>query len=197
MTVTIILAAGSSSRMGKPKMLLPYKGKTLMQCIIDEVSLVKDNTILVVTGCYHHFLEPLLKEQNIAFIKNEEWQNGMGSSVSTGINYILQHFPSTENVFILTCDQPFINATLLQQMIAEKSAGGKGIAACTYAGTTGVPVLFDKKYFDRLLLLKGNEGAKKIVAELTEDVCTIDFPEGITDIDEPGDYEKLVTDNKR
>jgi len=192
MTVSLILAAGSSSRMGEPKMLLMYKGKTLLQHVIDEAKFINDNLLIVVTGRYHDLLVPLLQQQSIEPIKNEQWKNGMGSSVSAGVCYILKNFPSAENVLILTCDQPFVSTALLQQLINTKVISGKGIAACAYGDTVGIPVLFDKKYFNLLLSLKDNKGAKKIVSDSMKDVVSIDFPAGIIDIDEPKDYEKLI-----
>ena len=63
--------------------------------------------------------------------------------------------------------------------------------ACTYAGTTGTPVLFDKKYFTPLSLLQGSQGAKKLVQQFIDDSATVDFPLGAIDIDTPDDYSQL------
>ena len=192
MTVCLLLAAGSSSRMGQPKMILPYKDKTFLQHIIDEVKAIKDTTLLIVTGCYHTLIEQSLIQQQIPLIKNDQWQDGMGSSIQTGMAYLMQHYPAATDVFILVCDQPFISATLLQQMMAAKEHTGKGIVACTYTSTIGTPVLFDKKYFNQLLLLQGASGAKKLVQQFEADTATVNFPAGAMDIDTPEDYGKLV-----
>jgi molybdenum cofactor cytidylyltransferase len=192
MTVCLLLAAGSSSRMGQPKMMLPYNSKTLLQHIIDEVKATKNTTLLIVTGCYHTLIELSLIKQQIPLVKNEQWQAGMGSSIQTGMAYLMQHYPAATNVLIMVCDQPFISANLLQQMMAAKLNTGKGIVACTYIGAIGTPVLFDKKYFNQLLFLQGASGAKKLVQQFEEDVVTINFPAGVMDIDTPADYEKLL-----
>ena len=197
MTVFLLLAAGNSSRMGKPKMLLPFNGKTLLQHSIDEIKKITDQKLLVVTGCYHSLLKEQLQQQQILFFQNEHWQEGMASSIGAGMKYILQYFPDAVNVMILVCDQPFISAGLFQQMITKKAELVKGIIACKYNDTTGVPVLFDKKYFARLAILKGDVGAKKLVQQFVEDTAVIDFPEGAADIDTPEDYEKFIkTPNK-
>ena len=192
MTVCLLLAAGSSSRMGQPKMMLAFKGSTLLQHIIDEVKATKSNTLLIVTGCYHTLIEQSLIQQQIPIVKNGQWQAGMGSSIQIGMAYLLQHYPAATAVLILVCDQPFISATLLQQMMAAKEYTGKGIVASTYTGTIGTPVLFDKKYFNDLALLQGTTGAKKLVQQFETDVATVSFSAGAIDIDTPEDYEKLL-----
>ena len=192
MTICLLLAAGSSSRMGQPKMMLAFKGSTLLQHIIDEVKATKSTTLLIVTGCYHTLIEQSLIQQQIPIVKNGQWQAGMGSSIQTGMAYLQQYYPAATNVLILVCDQPFVSATLLQQMMAAKESTGKGIVACTYTGTFGTPVLFDKKYFNDLALLQGATGAKKLVMQFKTDVATVSFPAGAMDIDTPEDYEKLL-----
>jgi len=203
MNVCLLLAAGSSSRMQTsvlpnafaresiPKMLLPFNGKTLLQHGIDEIKKLHDNKLLVVTGCYHTLLKEILEQQQIEFVQNENWKEGMGSSIQTGINYMLTHCREATSVIILVCDQPFISADMLQQMLDTKNKSGKGITACMYNDTLGTPVLFDKKYFHQLVLLSGQTGAKKLVQQFATDTATVDFPLGAVDIDTPEDFEKL------
>jgi molybdenum cofactor cytidylyltransferase len=96
-------------------------------------------------------------------------------------------------VFIVVCDQPFVNATLLHQLIAQQIITGKGIIASTYDNTAGTPVLFNKIYFADLLALQGQEGAKKILQEYTDDLALVPFPLGALDIDTAEDYQQLLT----
>ncbi|MFT3679857.1 MAG: nucleotidyltransferase family protein [Ferruginibacter sp.] len=197
MTVCLLLAAGSSSRMDTedfvktPKMLLLHNGKTLLQHILDEVKKTAAAEPLVVTGCYHKHLEQILQQQHIAFTENKNWQQGMGSSIQAGTQYITTHYPAATEIIILVCDQPHISSSLLQQMMEIKNNTGKGIVACAYDNTTGTPVLFDKKYFELLLQLEGSTGAKKIVQQYMDDCSTVDFPLGNIDIDTPADYYAL------
>jgi molybdenum cofactor cytidylyltransferase len=191
MTVCLLLAAGSSSRMGKPKMLLTFNNKTFLQHIIDETKKLSDAPLLVVTGCYHSLTAPILTAQNIPYIENKNWQEGMGSSIQTGVEYILSKYPDTENIIITVCDQPHISFSLFNKLIEAHTKTGKNIIASTYNGTAGTPVLFGKKYFEQLRQLKGQYGAKKIIQQFSQDVFCIDFPEGATDIDTPEDYKAL------
>lgn len=192
MTVALLLAAGSSTRMGQPKMLLPFNGKSLLQHCIDEIKNSSAHDLLVVTGCYHSLLEEILKQQQIIYTENEHWQQGMGSSIQKGINQIIQHFSEADSVIILVCDQPHISSSLINEIINKKQETGKGIVASFYDNTIGTPVLFDKKYFTLLSELDGIYGAKKIVQQFKEDTATVDFPEGSIDIDTPEDYSLLA-----
>lgn len=216
MTNCLLLAAGSSSRMAGlafsadqqpaiqesgipcgnnrgavPKMLLPFKGKTLLQHVIDEIKNSDAAYLTVVTGCYHSVLNEILRLQEIDLVENKNWEAGMGTSIQSGVAHILQHYPHTENIIILVCDQPYISAALLNELIMTKQKTGKGIIASAYNSTSGTPVLFDKKYVDSLLLLNGQTGAKKIVQQNINDVAQVVFPEGAFDIDTPEDYYSL------
>ena len=191
MTICLLLAAGSSSRMGKPKMLLPDNGKTFLQHAIDEIKKVKGSGLLVVTGCYHELLESILSAQQIAFVENKNWEKGIGPSIQEGVKYIVNHYSIADNIIILVCDQPYISSALLNELIETKQQSGKGIIASAYNGTMGTPVLFDKKYFEQLALLNGQYGAKKIIQANQADVAEVAFPLGAVDIDTEEDYEKL------
>ncbi len=191
MIVCLLLAAGSSSRMGKPKMLLPFNGKTFLQHAIDEIKATTNTELVIVTGCYHDLLKDILLLQQIPFIENENWEDGMGSSLQKGIRYVLKQYSNAAAVIIMVCDQPCISSDLLNELMEAKQHSGKGVIAAAYNGTTGTPVLFDKKYFNELALLTGQYGAKKIVQKNQEDVADIPFPLGAVDIDTADDYEAL------
>ena len=194
MTVCLLLAAGSSSRMGKPKMFLPFNGKTLLQHVIDEIKKTNGTQLLVVTGCYHPLLKEILLSQQIDFTENENWEDGMGSSIQKGISYIIKHYQNASNVIILVCDQPHISSSLLNELITTAQKTSKGIIASFYNDTNGTPALFDKKYFEHLILSNGKYGAKKIIQQYKEDAAMVNFPLGKVDIDTDEEYEKLIAE---
>lgn len=204
MTTCLLLAAGSSSRMkdiqlttelvtcgGIPKMLLPFKGTTLLQHITGEIEKADAGGLLVVTGCYHHLLAPVLAAHQIAFTENRHWEEGMGSSVRWGVNHIVNNYPNAHSIIILVCDQPYISSSLINELITTAKQSGKGIIASAYSNTLGTPVLFDKKYFKELQSLSGQAGAKKILQQYPGDVAAVPFSAGATDIDSPEDYQAL------
>ena len=99
--------------------------------------------------------------------------------------------PDLDAAVLLTCDQPFITAAVLTQLMQLCLKTEKPIVASAYAGTLGIPALFDRSCFPDLLRLKGDSGAKGIILARQHDVASFDFPAGEIDIDNAADYEKL------
>ncbi len=122
----------------------------------------------------------------------EQWQQGMASSMQAGLSALLSMHPHLTSVLFILCDQPFVSAALLKEMIAKRNDMSKGIAACEYKRIVGVPALFTRTYFDVLLSLRGAEGGKRIITEHMNDVAIISFPPGAVDIDTPEDYRRLI-----
>ncbi len=188
----IILAAGNSSRLGASKQLLLFKNKTLLQRTIDEAVATGIGEIVVVMGANYQNILSSLSDKNIHVVFNERWQQGITSSIQGGLSALLAKQPHLSSVIVMLCDQPFVSSGLLEEMMAKKTATGKGIIACEYEETAGVPALFSSVYFDALLSLQGTDGAKKIINSYKDDVAVISFPKGAIDIDTQGDYEDLV-----
>jgi molybdenum cofactor cytidylyltransferase len=192
MTGLIILAAGESSRMGQPKQKLQYKGKSLLQNAIDSALTSACELVVVVLGSHMDDILPEIKNEPVTIIQNQQWQEGMASSIRVGITE-LEKNTSIDSVIIMLCDQPFVDAALLNNLVQKKQENEKGIIASSYKNTLGVPVLFSRNYFPHLLLLQGQEGAKKIISRFEYDVSTIPFVTGAIDIDTPEDYESLFS----
>ncbi|MBC7567999.1 MAG: nucleotidyltransferase family protein, partial [Pedobacter sp.] len=150
----IILAAGNSSRLGKPKQLLTYQGKTLLKHVTDESLEASDGAIVVVLGAYAEIAVEATNDRLFRVV-NERWQSGMSSSLAMGLLELLTQHKDLENAIVTVADQPYVTADLLKALIIKQQQTGKGIIASSYAQTIGVPVLFNKKYFDLLLSLKG------------------------------------------
>ncbi len=187
-TAILLLAAGSSSRLGQPKQLLIFEGKTLLRRLAENALLVSEN-VLVVLGANEKLISPTLENLPIEILKNEKWQAGMGGSVQVGLAAALRKTVDLEAVILSVCDQPMLSADVFFQIISEKNASKKGIVASQYAETLGVPVLFSKKYFPQLLKLEGERGAKKLIFENENDCAAVDFPGGEWDVDEVQDWE--------
>ena len=122
---------------------------------------------------------------------NPDWQSGLGSSIVVGIRHAMNLAPDLDAAVLLTCDQPFVTAAVLAQLIQLRLTSGKPIVASAYAETLGIPALFDRSCFPDLLRLKGDSGAKGIILARPHDVVSFDFPAGEIDIDTAADYEKL------
>jgi molybdenum cofactor cytidylyltransferase len=187
----ILLAAGGSSRLGKPKQLLLYKGQTLLQNTLSVALTSNAQSVIVVLGANADILQTEITNGKIHVVVNDDWQEGMGSSIRTGVKAIAEINPSIEGVILLVCDQPFINSALLNNLITAHQKTGKEIVACTYGNTFGPPVFFHQSLFSELLQLKGDTGARSIVQKHLDNMEAIPFPEGIFDIDTEGDYQKI------
>jgi molybdenum cofactor cytidylyltransferase len=193
-TAIVILAAGSSSRLGRPKQLLTYKGKTLICNIVDSAIAAKLSPIIVVTGHSAEEVVEELKEKDVETVFNGNWPEGMGSGIVVGLQKLLELEPNMEDLIIAVCDQPFVTSDFLSNLVSLKNKSKKSIVSSSYAGTFGTPVLFNRKHFKALLGLKGNEGAKKLLGLLTDEMTCLPFEKGKWDIDTEADYTKLIND---
>ena len=189
MTGLIILAAGSSSRLGTPKQNLVFQGTTLLQRSIATALASDCAQVLVVLGANAELIEPIIADKPIQIIHNKEWQEGMASSIRIGISAMQQSTPQLESVILMLCDQPFADVSVINQLI--KASAQNNLVASAYNGTIGPPALFSKSHFEELLNLQGNEGAKKLLLKYADEVFKVPFPLGIIDIDTVGDYERL------
>lgn len=193
----ILLAAGNSERMGKPKQLLPYRGKTLLWQTARTALDAKIGRVMVVTGAADIDLQTALQDLELEWVHNEHWASGMATSIQAGLRKLLQTAPIPEAVLILVADQPYVTVALLQQLWERWKTSEQPMAACVYNKEPGTPALFSKDRFADLLELKGKKGAKKLLLAKPEEVATIAFPEGAIDIDTPADYEQLKNENEQ
>ncbi len=192
MTGLIILAAGPSSRLGEPKQKIILKGKSLLQRAINTAIHSACRPVMTILGAYSNEIQGDIENEDVLIYYNPQWEEGMASSIRLGIEVLQKTQPQVSDVILMICDQPFTDSTLLNDMIKKKAITGKEIIACSYNDTLGVPVLFDKKFFSELLLLKGQEGAKKLIMKHKESVAEMGFPLGSFDIDTNEDYEALI-----
>ena len=190
-TAVIILAAGNSSRLGVPKQTLLYQGRSLVRRMTGEADSAELNPVIVVTGAYSTEVSAELTGCGVHLVYNAHWQKGMGSGIAAGMLKLQMMGSGVENVIIAVCDQPYVSAQLFRRLIEKEAESGMGIVACAYADTLGTPVLFGQRYFEALLQLNGNSGAKKLLELYRYDVAEIPFPQGSIDIDTVADYEKL------
>ena len=186
-----MLAAGSSSRMGRPKQLLSHNGKSLLEHTVDSANDAEANPVVVVLGANAELLENIVDEKKVHIVENKEWKEGMASSIRCGLQTLLHIAPSSDAVIIMVCDQPYVSASLLNELIAAQNKTGKQIVTSKYENTIGPPALFYKSIFPELLELKGDAGARKIVEQHTNEIATVLFTKGNIDIDTEADYKAL------
>jgi molybdenum cofactor cytidylyltransferase len=187
----VILAAGESSRLGQPKQLLRFQGKTLIRRMIEAASDADCSPIAVVLGSDSDRIKDELNDSPAAFVENAEWRHGIGSSIRAGVQRLIADAPDLEAILLLVCDQPFVDAQTIRRLIGIYRQTGKPISASAYADTIGVPALFAQLCFPELLALQGDTGAKSIILRDPGRVGKFPFPNGVIDIDTAADFEKL------
>jgi molybdenum cofactor cytidylyltransferase len=188
---SIILAAGSSSRMGQSKQLLPVNGVPLLVKTIQAVtgSSSKHNVVVLGANVQEHL--NVIEHLSVQFTFNEDWVKGIGSSIKKGLRALLEKQPALDGVIITVCDQPFLSSSHFFALIDTFNTSRNCIIASGYGGTLGVPVLFPTKFFQYLHELPDNEGAKKLLQHHRLKTTVVDFPDGAIDIDTPDDYSRL------
>jgi molybdenum cofactor cytidylyltransferase len=189
----MILAAGASTRMGTPKQLLLYQGRSFLQYITEIAIASVCQPVIVVLGANAEQIHPQIKQLPIKVVNNLDWASGMSASIKSGME-LLNNLPQKiEAVVITLCDQPFVSQQIIHQLVDAYYATKKTIIACEYAGTLGVPALFSQIFFSELAALKESSGAKKVINNNLNEVFSIPFTLGDIDIDTPKDYEKLLS----
>ena len=192
----IILAAGSSARMGEPKLILPYKGVPIVTYPLLQALQNDLHPIVCVTGRYDGLVTTALRtwEQKVTIQYNAQFESGMSTSLRQGIDFMKG---KVDAVVIFLGDQPLVPnevvQTIIQQYIATKKDGIK-IIRPLYENQIGHPILFDSSLFHAFDSLQGDEGGKTIIQQNAKFLKLLHFPNSDwgVDIDTPEDYANLL-----
>ncbi len=188
-TAIIILAAGMSSRMGKTKQLLPYKHTTLLGWTVEQVINISNTEVICVTGANQQEVEESISEQDLTFVYNAQYKEGLSSSIRAGINYITSK--NFEKVLIILADQPFVTKNYLKDIISKSNDYPDKIIASNYGKRIGVPALFPQKYYQHLITISGDKGAKELLNKFSDTIFKM--PEvNLIDIDTQEEYKQYA-----
>ena len=188
----VILAAGSSSRMGTPKQILQFEGSSLLKRATLAALGAKCDPVVVVTGAHADLCRRELDGLDVREAFNVSWETGMASSVHAGIECLLNIDAGIAATVLLLCDQPHVTSDIISNLIATHHATERPVIASIYAGSFGVPALFSRTLFAELVQLEGTSGAKEIIKRHASDAHFLPFPEGIVDVDTPDDFTRLI-----
>ena len=192
----VVLAAGASSRMGEPKQLLQWGQTTLLGHTIKTAKEVNLREIIVVLGANYKLISKEVENETVTMLDNNDWQQGLGTSISCAVQYLQKSNSEVKGVLFVLCDQPFINADYLRLMVSGFVPNSKQIIATFYQnGKQGVPVLFDMFYFNELVLLKDDFGAKDILKKYEPQTIVLKPPTENLDLDTKEDYTTLYQSN--
>ncbi len=185
-SAVILLAAGASRRLGQPKQLVVFEGKTLLRRAAEAACLACER-VFVVLGAAGNLMLPELEDLPVRVLQNEDWAEGLASSIRLGLAAAKREVPDLQAVVLSVCDQPRLSGEVFEEIFRDKLRSGNGLVACRYAGAVGVPALFEAKYFPELVGLTGDAGAKKLLLAHADDLGVVDWPEGTWDVDFPAD----------
>ena len=151
--------------------------------------------VVVVTGAFGEIVERELKGSDAKVVHNDHWEEGMGSSIRCGLQYLLDVLPEARSLLVLLVDQPLVDAGLLRKLRKAFQNSHHSIAACRYKEKPGVPAIFGRSLFGDLLELEGPAGARAVLRDADSQLVTIPFPGGSFDLDTPEDWTKWQTGN--
>ena len=184
----LLLAAGSSQRLGQPKQLVPFRNTTLIRYLGDISAASKAHDVTVVVGASADRVREELKDLRITIKENRGWKEGIGSSIRCGLEEVSAN---ADAALLMLCDQPKVTTSLLDLLIDTFATTGGPIVASEYDNTVGVPALFSRKLFSELGKLTGDAGAKRVLNNHMEEIVRVSFPGGAVDIDVPADLDHL------
>ena len=184
----IVLAAGPSSRFGSPKQLVRVAGRPLLHTAVTRASEVTGNALIVVLGAGAAELAPLLKHSPGSVAVNQDWREGLGSSIRAGV----ARLPATcTGVLLLLADQAAVSADDLKRLAGAWRKQPQYIVAALYAGTSGVPAIFPRSSFRELSELRGDVGARALLRRNSDRVVRVPMPSAAIDVDTPEDLLAL------
>lgn len=186
-----MLAAGSASRMGKLKQLLPYASRTFVTHAVEQAIRAGFGPVVVVVGAEADAVRAALATQPVEIAQNDSWQLGMGSSLTAGVKHLEEVSPNSAAVAVLLADQPLVTADHLTRMRQLLYFEAAPIVAAEYNNTLGVPALFKRELFATLASLAPDAGARHLLRDARFAVTPFALPEAASDIDTPEDLLAL------
>jgi molybdenum cofactor cytidylyltransferase len=185
----IVLAAGTSSRLGHPKQLVQYDGEPLIRRAARlAVEVGASPTLVVLPTAMPVIQQALDGLSSIVVVENTQAAEGMGGSLRLSMKTLLERNILPRRLLLLTCDQPLIEARHLRSLLQAPSASG--ITAALYNGRPGVPAVFDQQHFPALAQAHGDQGARALLRSGA--VTKIEVPEAALDVDTPEDLRRLT-----
>lgn len=187
----IILAAGASERMKTNKMLLPYRGKTVLETVIENAVSTLKNKVLVVLGAKREEIMQHIGFKQVKYLFNDNYNEGMLSSVICGISDVPDE---ADAALIILGDQPQISTEVIDEVISAWQQSGKGIIIPVFNGKRGHPVLIEKRYHHEIKRLDPEAGLRSLYGKFAGDIYEVECGTSsiLRDLDTPDDYRREI-----
>lgn len=189
----ILLSAGESSRMGKPKAVLEWFGITLVEAQIKSLIEGGADRVIIVTGAHHHEIaEALPKLPNVVIANNPDWGLGKTTSIKTGLHHLSSE---CQTIIVLAVDQPR-PAWVIKRALDSHKASKHPVTSPRYSGHGGHPLLFDISLLPELSnISEEREGLREVMKRYDENMNRVYFDNPVVrfDLNTPEDYEAALT----
>ncbi|HNS40490.1 MAG TPA: nucleotidyltransferase family protein, partial [Promineifilum sp.] len=186
----VVLAAGESSRMGRNKLLLPWRDTTVLGQTLANMKASAVTDILVVTGHEREKAAAIAGDLAVRALHNDSYAKGMLTSAQAAV----RHLPAaTEAALVVLGDQPMVGPAIIDALLQAYAGSPRGLIAPVYRGRRGNPVLIDRRYFAELLALPPEAAPRALLQRHAGDIHYVEFDDDaiLHDLDRPEDYERL------
>ena len=194
-TAGVILAAGQSTRFGKPKQLLKLNDKYLLEWVLDAALGSRLVKVLLVLGYQHQAILSALGEKtrhpDLQIVNNPDYQDGQSTSLQAGLDRVRDKFPA---IMFLLGDQPMLDSQTIDVLLEQFWISGRDIGVPVFEGKRGNPVIFSQKFYGHLPKITGDIGARNIIRDHSKNVKEIEInnPLCFMDIDTQSDFDQMV-----
>jgi molybdenum cofactor cytidylyltransferase len=186
----VVLAAGSSARLGRNKLLLELGGETLVRRAVRTAAEAGLDPVLVVLGHESERVRRELAGLPCRAVLNPDHAGGAGTSVRAGVAATP---PEAAAIVVTLADMPFVTASMIGALVERYRAGGPRVVVSRYGGTEAPPTLFDRSLFAELAAIAGDRGARRVARRHESEAAVVTFPaEDMSDLDRAGDYERAL-----
>ena len=177
----VVLAAGESRRLGRPKQLVRWRGESLITRSVRAAQAVCGRRVVVVLGAHRDAIERELEPLSPVLALNPHWTEGLASSLRVGIAALP---PSCEAALLQSCDQPRVPVRALQALAQCWRENPDHAIASAYANTVGIPAVLPARLFTRLKTLSGDQGARAVLRAEGARLERLPVPEAAFDVDD-------------
>jgi len=196
-TVTaLVLAAGRSERMGAFKLLLPFRGRSVIETVVDTLLESPLKGVWVILGHRGEAIRQILAPRPVEYVLNADYEEGMFASVQCGFGAVPD---ATEGVLVCLGDQPGLSRAVVDPLLAAFETARQGILIPTWEGRRGHPVLIHTRYREEILEMEGEQGLRELLWKHPEDVGEVPVADAsiLQDMDTPEDYRRLARESAR
>ncbi len=191
----LVLAAGSSSRMGRNKLLLDLGGETVVRRAVRAAVESGVQRVVVVLGHDEPQVRTQLGGLSCTAIVNPDHAEGVGTSLHAGVRHVME---DADAVVVVLADMPFVTAEMIRALVERQGETRAPVVVSRYGDVQAPPTLFDRSLFAELLATPGERCAKQVVGRHVQEAAAVFWPAAVVrDIDVPGDYESIVADLRR